>query len=205
MYVSGNTSGYDGLGHFWGETKASEKAVAKVEAAVEAKIAAKAKAVAKAKAGGMPDPSKEVAKVLPPSAVVDAKHALLRDPQDFIPKPKTIVNAHQAMQILTRKGGPQSKKTKGKVYWTASGPKFSSTIIPGGRTAETVTPPVIKLRPNVSVVRDLPTVQNLEPIEAKAAPDATLKGFFGEATSSKWSLILVLGLLFIIVRSYNKS
>ena len=88
------------------------------------------------------------------------------------------------------------------------------TTEPYPEATEKVPPPTIKLRPNVQVVRDMPLVKDLEPIEipaapvakekAKAAPNTTLK-CFGEAATSKWGLILVLGLLFIIVRSYNKA
>lgn len=191
MYMSNNLGGYGGLGSAWGN------AAGKAEAANNA--AASADALIKKVTT---DPVAELKSELPPSISEDnVQPGAVRDPQDFIPKPKKIVGAFQAMQILTRpKGlrGGQPKKTKGRVYWTATGPKFSENTVQGGETAERVPPPVIKLRPNVKVVRDLPALKNLEPLQAPSP----LQGF-GDTKSLGWGTIAVLGLLSLMIFGYN--
>ncbi len=111
-YISGSNGGYSGLGSLWGEAKA------KADAKSPAKAIAKLKAAAKS-TPAEEDPIKELQEELPASISVDADSMGLRDPRDFIPKPKQIVNAFEAMQYLKRPYGARGgrrEKTKGKVY-----------------------------------------------------------------------------------------
>lgn len=198
MYVSNRLGSYGGLGSAWGE------AAGKAEAAANAK--ASAKAMAKVVSD---DPIKDIESELPASISVDSPRMSVRDPRDFIPKPTKIVGGYEAMQVLRRPHGARGGKAgqiKGRVYWTQGGPQFSQKVIKHGTTAEKVKPPVIKLRPNVKVVRDLPVLKSLAPIEtsAPAKPAAeTLQGF-GEAKFTNWVSICVLGLLFLAIFGYNK-
>lgn len=175
MYVSNNQSNYGGLGKSWGLGD---------------------------------DPAQDIKSELPASIADDDLRMTLRDPQDFIPKPKKIVGGFEASQILRRPHGARGgkvRRTKGRVYWQQDGPKFSETPIKNGATAENVEPPVIKLRPSVTVVRDLPVVKSLTPVEtsAPAKAAAALQGF-GEAKFTNWVSIFVLGLLFLAIFGYNK-
>jgi hypothetical protein len=198
VYVSNNLGSYGGLGSAWGD------AVGKAEAAANAK----ASAIAMNKIG-KDDPVGNVKSELPASIAVDSLRMSLKDPQDFIPKPKKIVGGFEAMQILRRprraRGG-HARRIKGRVYWTQGGPQFSQKVIKNGDTAEKVQPPVIKLRPSVKVVRDLPVLKTLERFETTApAKPATesLQGF-GEEKFTNWVSICVLGLLFLAIFGYNK-
>jgi len=188
MYVSNSLGGYGGLGSAWGnaagKAEAANNAAATADALIE-KITT--------------DPVAELKAELPASVSEDvAQPRGVRDPQDFIPKPKEIVGANIAMQILRRprgaKGG-RAKRTKGRTYWTAMGPVFSQRSVKKGETAEQVPPPVIKLRPNVKVVRDLPALKSLAPI-------STLQGF-GNFQGMSWGCIAVLGLLILALVGYN--
>ena len=197
MYVSNNLGSYGGLGSAWGEAAG--------KAAVAANSNASAKAMAKLVSD---DPAKDIESELPASVAVDSLRMSLKDPLDFIPRREKIVGGFEAMQILRRphgaRGGP-AKQIKGRVYWTQSGPQFSQKVIKNGKTAEKVQPPVINLRPNVRVIRDLPVLKSLAPIEtsAPAKPAAALQGF-GEAKFKSWVSICVLGLLFLAIFGYNK-
>lgn len=205
MYISGNgfkpnlgrytnsrLGGYSGLGSMWGEAKETpEGAIAKIKAA--------------AKGGPKANAIKPVEKELSPKDTVD----ISRQAEYFISKTKPVLNSFEAENYLKAPYGSQVNSPnhiKGKVYWTPEGPKFTQKKNYQGRTAETVGPPDIKLKPNIKIVRDLPTIPNLEPIKMPPAPKSgALQGFFGEATKSKWPLIIVLGLLFLLLRSYNRS
>ena len=148
---------------------------------------------------------KELEKELPKSA--PSRSPSLVNPEDYIPKPKEIIGANEAMRFLKRPQGArggQPSRIKGKVYWTPSGPQFSQEEIKGGGTAEAVPPPVIKLRPNVSVVRDMPALKNLAPVETSApAPAAPALQGFGETKTINWVSVAVLGLLFLAIFGYN--
>ena len=196
MYVSNNLGSYGGLESAWGETaKAKAKAKAKPEVA---------KIKAKTKAASLETELKQIEEELPTPPTSSA----LKNPEDFIPKPSESIGANEAMLLLTRPQGArggQASKLKGKVYWSAMGPQFSQKKIAGGGVAEDVPPPVIKLRPNVRVVRDMPMLKTLAPVQTTApAPAPALQGF-GESKAVNWVSIAVLGFVFLALFGYNQQ
>jgi len=124
----------------------------------------------------------------------------VQDPQDFIPQKTDVVGWRAARAFLKRPIGsaPRVKpvaKTKGVVYWTSSGPKFSKDPVKGGAQAENVSAPEIIMKPRVSIVRDKPQIE-LPPILMPTAD--TFKGW-GDWTPTKVGLpvlcLLIVGFL----------
>lgn len=224
-YTKGSLGGYSGLGNVWGEkrtlgnTKSPSQLIRDVRAA--------------SRLGQQPivnfdDPMDDMKYTLPPSIADDDNTITITDPKDFIPKPRKVINAFEAMKYLKRPAGARGgsrNKTKGKVYWTPRGPQVTQKPLATGKTAEKVPPPIINLKPNVKLVRDLPVIPGLEPVEvpelpkdvaarlqadakiaAQAQPkDTSLKGYFGEMAKSWWPILIVLCLLILILGSYNRA
>jgi len=185
MYESTNLGDFGGLLGVWKKSTMPAKVIARIEAHIKG---------LPAKAEGLPAP--------------------VVDPDVFIPKTHKILNAKQAMQLVSRPPRAGGKKKKGQVYWTAQGPKYSERQITGGGIAESVPAPVIKLHPRTKIIKDLPSVK-LPPAPALTSPpsappappskpSAALQGL-GEAVASNWGSIFVLGLLFLLICRYNKS
>lgn len=201
-YTNASMGNYGGLGRMWGD--ASLWVPAEKDPASPKPLPADGVPPAKF------NPVKDIASEFPPSVSLDVNTAILKDPEDFIPKPHKIVNAYDAMKLLKRPHGARGgkrHKTKGKVYWTPFGPKWSETPVKNAGSSEKVPPPTIKFRPNEKIVKDLPVVPDLEEIvvpelpkkvAAKAEPQQ-LQGF-GDTKKGIMSVLVVLGLLFLLLR-----
>jgi hypothetical protein len=169
MYEKNRFSSFNGLGHYYGQTET---------------------------------PLKEMQSVLPPSIAIDTKEVKeqIQDPANYIPQKNDVIGWEAARKFLRRPVGSAPKvtpvpKTKGGVYWTAGGPKFSQKPISGGGRAENVQAPEVVLKPTVSIVRDKPRI-DLPPIQMPS--ESSFKGL-GELSVVKVGLpvlcLIIVGFL----------
>lgn len=127
------------------------------------------------------------------------------DPEAYIPKRKTRLDAYNAMRLVQRWNNTKMPPELGdSIYWKTihgrSQPVFSTTGEVGlkhlwpagkGRQKVKITPPPIKKKKLTAQVRDLPVVESL----------ASGLGLFEE----KQSKLAVLGLILLGLYIYNKK
>jgi len=134
----------------------------------------------------------------------------LTNPEDYIPKKTKALDAMAAsMSVAHWRGAKPLLKKSDHIFWNAKQHPFYSeqAKITGAAKKEVVPPPVPKLKAQAAVMRDLPYVSNLPPIEVtqlspEAQAEAGLEGFGLYAGKNKY--LCVLGLLLLGLYLYNR-
>jgi len=132
----------------------------------------------------------------------------LVDPESYIPKaPKALDAMAASMSIAHWRGAKPLPKKPDNIFWNPRQHPFWSNRpeIRGAAKKAVVPLPPPKLKAKVSVVRDLPYVSNLPPIEVPQLPSdvkTDLEGFGIYTGKNKY--LCVLGLLLLGLYLYNR-